>query len=197
VSGTEIVAIGASLGGLAALQTLLRRLPADLPSTVVIVQHRTHDGDSRLVDLLQSHAALPVSEPDDKEPIEAGHVYLAPANYHLIVERQFFSLSVDPPVWFSRPSIDVLFESVADSYAASAIGVVLTCSNEDGAAGAEAIKRAGGLVLIQDPTGAESPVAVRAVLARTQVDAVLDLEQLADRLCQLVRWPVPRSSRSG
>jgi two-component system chemotaxis response regulator CheB len=179
MNGTRIVAVGASLGGLNAIETLLAALPPDFAATVVLVQHRKADPDSHLVELLGNHATLPVSEPDDKEPIEPGHVYLAPANYHLIAERGFFSLSTDPPVWFARPSIDVLFETVADSYGAEAIAVMLTGSNEDGAAGAHAVKRAGGQVVVQDPTTAESPVAPRAVLARTPVDAVLRLPQIA------------------
>jgi two-component system chemotaxis response regulator CheB len=178
----RIVAVGASLGGLDAIETVLEGLPADFAATVVLVQHRSVERESRLVDLLGHHSLLPVSEPDDKEPIEPGHVYLAPSNYHLIVERGFFSLSTDPPVWFARPSIDVLFESVADTYGAEAIAVMLTSSNDDGAAGAHALKRAGGRVLVQDPATAESPIAPRAVLARTPVDAILRLDEIASYL---------------
>jgi two-component system chemotaxis response regulator CheB len=182
MNDARIVAVGASLGGLDAIETVLEGLPTDFAATVVLVQHRSVDRESRLVDLLGNHSALPVSEPDDKEPIEPGRVYLAPSNYHLIVERGFFSLSTDPPVWFARPSIDVLFESVADTYGAEAIAVMLTSSNEDGAAGAHALKLAGGRVLVQDPTTAESPVAPRAVLARTPVDAILRLDEIASYL---------------
>jgi two-component system chemotaxis response regulator CheB len=184
MSGVRIVAVGASLGGLDALETVLAALPPSFAAAVVLVQHRRADSDGQLVELLGHHSALPVSEPDDKEAMEPGHVYLAPSNYHLIVERGFFSLSTDPPVWFARPSIDVLFESVADSYGAEAIAVMLTCANEDGAAGARAVKVAGGRVLVQDPATAESPVAPRAVLARTPVDAVLPLDQIAAFLCR-------------
>jgi two-component system chemotaxis response regulator CheB len=182
MSDARIVAVGASLGGLDAMKTLLAALPPDFAAAVVLVQHRRADPESHLVNLLGHHSALPVSEPDDKEPIERGHVYLAPPNYHLIVERGFFSLSTDPPVWFARPSIDVLFESVADSYGAEAIAVMLTGANEDGAAGARAVKLAGGRVLVQDPATAESPVAPRAVLAGTPVDAVLSVDQIASFL---------------
>jgi two-component system, chemotaxis family, protein-glutamate methylesterase/glutaminase len=179
MTGVRIVAVGASLGGLKAIETLLAALPPDFAAPVVLVQHRKVDPDSHLVDLLGQHSAIPVSEPDDKQPIEPGHVYLAPSDYHLIVERGFFSLSTDPPVWFARPSIDVLFESVADSYGAEAIAVMLTSSNDDGAAGARAVKLAGGQVVVQDPTTAESPIAPRAVMARTAVDAVLGITQIA------------------
>ena len=174
-----VVAVGASLGGLSALRTVLAALPPSLRCALAVVQHRKAEAKSRLVDLLADHSALAVSEPDDKEPIEPGHVYLAPPNYHLIVERGFFSLSTEPPVWFARPSIDVLFESVADSYGPDAIAVMLTGANEDGAAGARAVKAAGGRVLVQDPRTAESPLAPEAVLASTPVDAVLGLEEIA------------------
>ena len=108
-----------------------------------MVQHRRPEVDSRLLELLKGHSPLPVIEPEDKEPILPGHVYLAPPNYHLIVERGFFSLSLDPPVLFARPAIDILFESVADSYGAAGIAVMLTGSNDDGARGAKALKDAG------------------------------------------------------
>jgi two-component system chemotaxis response regulator CheB len=184
-----IIAVGASLGGLTATRVLLAGLPASLDCAVVLVQHRGPDMSGRLVELLRSHSRLPVSEPDDKEPIQPGHVYVAPSSYHLLVERAFFSLSLDAPVWFARPSIDVLFESVADSYGPSAVAVMLTCASEDGAAGAHAVKRAGGLVLVQDPAMAEAPEGLRAVLARTPVDDVLPVERLAARLTGL--WAVP------
>ena len=102
----------------------------------MIVQHRRAEVDGRLLELLNGHSSLPVVEPDDKEPIRPGHVYLAPSNYHLVAERGFFSLSLDPPVLFARPAIDVLFESVADSYGSTGVAVMLTGSNDDGAIGA-------------------------------------------------------------
>ena len=181
-STVEVVAIGASLGGLRALQVLLPALPPGLPASVIVAQHRRADPDSRLQWLLAQACALPVIEPEDKLPLEAGHVYLAPSDYHLLVERGWLALSVDPPVQFARPSIDVLFESVADAYGPRALGVMLTSASADGAAGAAAIKRAGGQVLVQDPATAESPVGPRAVIAQTAVDAVLPLEALAAAL---------------
>jgi two-component system chemotaxis response regulator CheB len=138
-----------------------------------------------LVELLQKQCVLPVSEPEDKTPIERDHVYVAPSDYHLLVERDHVALSVDPPVWYARPSIDVLFESVADAYGPAAVGVMLTNSNEDGAAGARAIKRAGGRLIVQDPETAESPVGPRAVLALTEVDAILPIQSIADALVKL------------
>ena len=183
----SVIAIGASLGGLRAMQILLRGLPPELPVSVVVAQHRRADPESRLVSLLARECVLPLVEPEDKLPLEPGHVYLAPSDYHLLVERGTLALSIDPPVQFARPSIDVLFESVADAYGPAAVGVMLTSSSADGAAGAEAIKRAGGKMLVQDPETAESPIGPRAVLARTVVDGVLPIAGIADALLAMVR----------
>jgi two-component system, chemotaxis family, protein-glutamate methylesterase/glutaminase len=192
-SKCEIVAIGASLGGLLAVQTLLRGIPKDFGATLVLAQHRRADPGSLLTNLLAKHCVLPVLEPEDKTPIERDCVYVAPSDYHMLVEDGHLALSVDPPVCYARPSIDVLFESVADSYGPAAVGVMLTNSNEDGAAGAKAIKRAGGRIIVQDPDTAESPVGPKAVLASTEVDAVLPIESIARAL---VQWCSrrPRSS---
>jgi len=181
----RIIAVGASLGGLDACQTLLRGLPPAFACPIAIVQHRRPEVDGRLVELLNGRSSLPVVEPDDKERIEPGHVYLAPPNYHLVVEDGFFSLSLDAPVLFARPSIDVLFESVADSYGPAAVAVMLTSSNDDGASGAHAVKAAGGRVIIQDPATAKAPEAPRAVLAAVAVDRILQLEEIAGYLVEL------------
>jgi two-component system chemotaxis response regulator CheB len=195
MSSVEIVAVGASLGGLHAVQLLLRAMPAELGASVVIAQHRKADADSRLRELLASVSKLPVIEPEDRTRIELNHVYIAPSDYHMLVEDGVVSLSIDPPVHHARPSIDVLFESVADAYGAACVGVVLTNSNEDGARGAAAIKRAGGKVFVQDPETAESPIGPRAALASTAVDAVLKLEELPIVLARLCR--VQRKSGTG
>ena len=181
----DVVAIGASLGGLDAVRALLRNIPEDFTAPIVVAQHRMNDPDGLLVDLLAGQSRLPVSEPDDKEPILCGHVYVAPPDYHLIVERGYFALSTDEAVCHARPSIDVLFESVALSYGPLAIAVVLTGSSRDGAEGARAVKAAGGRVLVQDPRTAWSPVAPKAVLATTAVDAVLDIDGLGAKLTAL------------
>jgi two-component system, chemotaxis family, protein-glutamate methylesterase/glutaminase len=181
----ELVAVGASLGGLLQLERLLSRLPKELPAAIALCQHRNDDTDSTLVRLLQKHSKLPVSEPEPLEPILPGRAYLAPAGYHLLVDDRTFSLSVDPPVNFARPSVDVLFESVADAYGRNAVGVILTSSSADGANGARAITRAGGKLAVQDPTTAESPVAPRATLERTRADFVGDTEHIVE---VLIRW---------
>lgn len=185
MSPVRVIAIGASLGGLHAIQTLLGSFPAQLGASIVIAQHRRADPDSRLSWLLSRAVKLPVIEPEDKTPLAVDHVYVAPSDYHLLVEHGSLALSIDAPVRFARPSIDVLFESVADAYGPAAVAVVLTCSNEDGADGARAIKRAGGRVFVQDPQSAESPVGPLATIASTKVDAVLPLEELAPALLAL------------
>jgi two-component system, chemotaxis family, protein-glutamate methylesterase/glutaminase len=182
MSAIEMVVMGASLGGLEALQWVLTGLPPGFPAAVAIVQHRLADIDSRLVVLLRKHSQLPVSEPEDQESIRTGHVYLAPADYHLLVEPGAFALSTEGLVNFARPSVDVLFESAADVYGERLLGVVLTGSNEDGAAGAAAIKRRGGIVLVQDPATALSPASPRATIARCAVSEVVPLEQMAGRI---------------
>ena len=187
MSAIQIVALGASLGGLNAVQTLLRGLPNQLGCSLVLAQHRRPDPDSMLVDLLAKHCAFPVIEPEDKTPLEPNTLYVAPGDYHMLVEDGHLALSIDAPVCFARPSIDVLFESVADAYGPAAVAVVLTNSNEDGAVGASAIKRAGGVVLVQDPETAESPIGPLSVLASTPVDAVLKIEALASELTKLCR----------
>jgi two-component system chemotaxis response regulator CheB len=188
MANAGLVAIGASLGGLDAVRLLLSGLPKTFPLPVVIVQHRMSDPDGMLVELLRERSLLPVVEPEDKDPIIGGHVYLAPSDYHLLVETGFFSLSMDEPVCHSRPSIDVLFESAADSYGQSAIAVMLTGSNRDGARGAAAVKASGGTVLVQDPKTALSPIAPEAVIGATVVDAILDVEALARRLSELGKY---------
>lgn len=182
MSASEVIAIRASLGGLNALSTVLSGLPASLGCSVLVVQHRRPDQHSILRALLAKSCKLPVVEPEDKAPLELNHVYLAPADYHMLVDRRVISLSVDAPVNHARPSIDVLFESLADSYGKHSVAVMLTSSNDDGARGAQSIKRAGGKVIVQDPTTAENGTGPRAVLARSTVDAVLKLEEIAAML---------------
>ena len=182
----EVIAIGASWGGLQAVGTLLEGIPQQLDQAIVVAQHRSSEsGRGVLESLLQRHIGRPVSEPGDKETIEPCHVYVAPANYHLLVEDGHFSLSVDARVQFARPSIDVFFESVAESYRDRAIGVVLTGANADGAAGLASIKRFGGVAVVQDPRTAERRTMPDAALAATEADAVLALEEIGPFLYRL------------
>ncbi|MBD1872336.1 chemotaxis protein CheB [Nodosilinea sp. FACHB-131] len=181
----ELIVIGTSLGGLSALKTLLGALPQDFSAALAVVQHRHRESDQGLGNFLQQFTVLPVHEVEDKECIQAGHVYLAPADYHLLVEYGYFSLSIDEPVSYARPSIDVLLESAADSYNERVIGVILTGANQDGVKGLSTLKARGGVAIVQDPDTAESPVLPRAAIAAIAVDAILPLSQIAPRLIHL------------
>lgn len=177
---TPLVMIGASLGGIEALSTILETLPEDLPAAVAIVQHRGADGDLGLARLLQRRSRLPVEDVQDKDPIEPGRIYLAPPDYHLLADGENFALSIDAAVNWARPSIDVLFESACDTSERLRIAILLTASNEDGARGIQAVRRAGGVTIVQDPDEAESDVAPRAALKRARVDHVLGLNAITD-----------------
>jgi two-component system chemotaxis response regulator CheB len=144
----SVVGIGTSWGGLAAMTKLLGGLPGDFSLPVVVVQHRGKDSDRLLSELLQDATDLRVCEAEDKEPLEPGTVHIAPANYHVLVDAGYLSLTVEDPVRFSRPSIDVMFSSAADTYGSGAIGVVLTGANEDGSRGLSHIVRRGGRALV-------------------------------------------------
>ena len=181
----EIVVIGASFGGLAALQILLPGLSPEFPVPVVVVQHRRKDADDGLCEYLRKRSHLPLGEPNDKEKLEPGRVYLAPRDYHLLIEESIFALSTESPVGFARPSIDVLFESAADVYRERVIGVILTGANRDGAKGLAKIKAFGGVAVVQDPETSESRVMPEAALAATLVDRVLPLPEIADFLNEL------------
>lgn len=181
----EIVVVGTSLGGLAALETLLAGLPGDFPLPLAVVQHRRASAESMLANLLRRHCVLPVKEPHDKDQIEAGRVYLAPADYHLLIEAGAFALSTEGPVQYARPSVNVLFTSAADTYRSGVIGVVLTGANEDGAQGAARIKAAGGFLIVQAPETAECAVMPRAALAAAAADQVLPLPEIAPFLARL------------
>jgi two-component system, chemotaxis family, protein-glutamate methylesterase/glutaminase len=181
----ELIVMGTSLGGLAALKTLLGALPKDFAVALAVVQHRHRESDPGLDIFLQQFTALPVHEVEDKQSIWPGHVYLAPAGYHLLVESGYFSLSTDEPVSYACPSIDVLLESAADAYQDRAIGVILTGANEDGVKGLLALKAQGGVTIVQDPDTAESPVLPRAAIAAHAADWVLPLPQIAAHLIHL------------
>jgi two-component system chemotaxis response regulator CheB len=187
----EIIVVGTSIGGLKALQTLLSGLPGGFSVPLVIVQHRGKDSETGLCEFLGRHSRIPISEPEDKESILPGHAYLAPRDYHLMVEKGGFALSTDPAVCFARPSIDVLFESAADHYEERTIGVVLTGANRDGARGLAAIKSRGGLTLVEDPGSAACPEMPEAAIANTEVDKVLSLVELGPLLGELCYSATP------
>jgi two-component system chemotaxis response regulator CheB len=185
----QLILIGTSWGGLAALRSIVSALPADFGVPVAIVQHRHRDSDAMLARFLQGHTGLCVCEVEDKQPVEAGKIFIAPANYHLFVEPGFFSLSIDAPVRYSRPSIDVAMMSAADSYAHHAVGVVLTGANADGAAGLRRMADGGGLAVVQDPATAEMPVMPRAALDAVPTARVFTLDRIGEFLRQLTPAP--------
>lgn len=182
----EAIVIGASAGGVEALGLILPALPAKFGPSLLIVLHLPRERPSLLVEIYEKRCALPIREADDKEPIEPGTVYFAPPDYHMLVERnRQIALSTDEPVHFSRPSVDVLFESAADAYADRLLGVILTGANEDGAAGLHAIHRAGGVTVVQRPDSAKVPLMVVSALQRNPADFVLSLPQIAELLVGL------------
>jgi two-component system chemotaxis response regulator CheB len=183
----EIIVIGASLGGLRALSVLLAGLPADFTPPIVIAQHRHASSGGSLIAVLQPYSALPIEEIEDKREICGQRVYLAPADYHVLLEPGSFALSTEAPVTYARPSIDVLFESAADVYADRAVGVILTGASDDGARGLARIKQRGGIALAQEPASAESAVMPAAAIAAVRVDYILPIEQLAPMLLDLCR----------
>jgi len=182
----EAVVIGASAGGVQALSALSAALPADLRVPCFVVIHLPRESPSLLPEIFSAHCKRPVGEAQDKEPVQAGTVYIAPPDYHLLLDRgPTLALSTDELVHYSRPSIDVLFESAADVYGKGLLGIILTGWNQDGADGLQAVHRAGGLTIVQNPDTAEAPVMPQAALARTAVDYILNLEEIAALLAAL------------
>jgi two-component system, chemotaxis family, protein-glutamate methylesterase/glutaminase len=182
----ELIVIGTSLGGLSALKVLLGGLIAPFPLAIAVVQHRHKESSHVMGGHIQQYTTLPIFEAEDKDELLPGHVYLAPADYHLLIERGYMTLSVDEPVCFARPSIDVLFESAADAYADRVIGIILTGANRDGTNGLARIKACGGLTIVQDPATAETGVMPQAAMTKTAVDAILPLPEIAPYLVNLL-----------
>lgn len=179
----DSIVIGASVGGVEALSVLLPALPVRLGASVFIVLHLPREVPSMLVEIFKHKCALPVREAEDKEPVEPGTVYFAPPDYHLLVDQgPRIALSADDPVNFSRPSIDVLFESAADVFAERLLGIILTGASNDGALGLEAVYRAGGITIVQEPGSAQASLMPRSALERIPVDYVFSLEQMARQL---------------
>ena len=179
----SLIVIGTSAGGVEALSAVLPALPPTLGAAVLVVIHLPRERPSLLVDIFGPKCRLPVREAQDKEPLLAGTIYFAPPDYHLLVDRERgepqLALSADDLVNFSRPSIDVLFESAADLYGPSVLGLLLTGASHDGAAGLLSIRRAGGYTVVQDPKAAQAPAMVLAALGLSAVDRVLPLPEIA------------------
>jgi two-component system chemotaxis response regulator CheB len=195
--GPELIVIGCSLGGMNALQIILSNLTHDFCVPIAVAQHRHKKSNESLPAYFRRQTDLKVVDAEDKQWIQAGHVYLAPADYHLLIERNGargeLSLSVDEAVRYSRPSIDVLFESAADAYKDRVVAVVLTGANDDGARGAARIKARGGMVIAQEPETAEAPAMPRAAIEAVQVDRILRLEDIAPFLTEVCHPTVSRS----
>jgi two-component system chemotaxis response regulator CheB len=179
----EAVVIGASVGGIEALSQLLPVLSADSRAAYLIVIHLPRHKPSLLIEVFAPRCPLPVREAEDKAPIEPGTVYFAPPDYHLLVdEGPTLALSVDDPVFFSRPSIDVLFQSAAEFYDRRLLGIILTGANEDGARGLAAVVDAGGSAIVQDPREAMAPALPSAACRLAPAAQVLTIEQIKDAL---------------
>jgi two-component system chemotaxis response regulator CheB len=175
----EIIVIGTSWGGLDAVSRLLDRLHDDVHQPIIVAQHRSvASEDGGLARLLALHTTRDVSDPDDKTPLEPDHVYLSPPDYHVLVEAGHLALSTEGPVQYARPSVDVLFESVADAYGPRAVGIVLTGANSDGAAGLARIKDRGGVAIVQEPMTSLQRTMPDAAIAATTADAILPLEEI-------------------
>ncbi len=182
----ELVVIGSSNGGARTLPLLLADLPPDFPAAVVAVQHRGPEVEiGGLASYLRSRSALPVREAEDDQPVEPGVVHLAPADYHLLVEGARFALSTEAPLRHARPSIDVLFESAAEAYGERLVGVVLTGTGRDGAAGLRRIGRRGGFTIVQDPATCERHEMPEAAIAARRPKRVVPVEEMAQLLVGL------------
>ena len=192
----ELIAMGASWGGMRAIALVLEALPKGFELPLVVTQHRPPGGgDEMLERVLGRSSKLPVVPAHDKEPLRPGNVFVAPPDYHLIVEAGHLALSTDDFVQFARPSIDVLFESAADAYGAGAVGVLLTGVNQDGAAGLARIAAAGGLTIAQDPETAERPEMPAAAIKRGAAKRVLELDRIGPFLAGLDPVEASRGTR--
>jgi two-component system chemotaxis response regulator CheB len=183
----DAIVIGSSAGGLKALLELLSFIPKSYPIPIIIVQHLLDGNDSMLAELLDEKSAIRVKEAEDKEPLLEGFAYLAPPGYHLLIEDDHtLSLSMDPRVNFSRPSIDVLFDSAAFVYEERCIGIVLTGASGDGSQGLCKIKENGGLTLVQDPSTAEFNTMPKTAIEAIAVDHILPLDEMGHFLISIV-----------
>lgn len=182
----EAVVMGVSAGGLYALSVILERLPADYPVPIIIVQHRSRDERTLLEEVLQVKCKIRIKQADEKEQIKNKIVYFAPPDYHLLIERdKTFSLSCEPPVNYSRPSIDVLFETACSVYKETLVAIILTGANSDGAVGIQKIKKSGGVTIAQKPATAAFPFMPQAAIDRNGIQYILELNEITDFLLQL------------
>jgi len=174
------VVVGSSAGGLNALRILLSNIDKDFSMPVIIVQHISPDSENYLIHILNDLKRLKVKEADEKEKPRAGYAYVAPPNYHLLIESdQSFTFTVDERVNYARPSIDVLFQTAAEVYREHLIGIILTGANSDGSLGLKRIKELGGMAIVQDPATAEADSMPKAAIQACAVDHVLGIEEIS------------------
>lgn len=191
----DMILMGASAGGVEAVGVLLAGLPAALEAALIIVIHVPPGNDDLLARVLAPRCALPLLEASDKQPADAGKVYIAPAGYHLLLEPAgTFALSLDEPVNFSRPSIDVLFESAAYAYRERVLAIVLTGANADGAEGLRIVRAFGGTAWVQDPASASSPAMPSAAIERAGADRIMTLNDMAQELAGIAAGDYRRSA---
>jgi two-component system chemotaxis response regulator CheB len=183
----EAIVIGVSSGGLKALKLIFSSLSSDFPVPIIVVQHVGPRSENSWIKLLTDSCNIPIKEADEKEKIRNGIIYIAPSNYHLMIEMdKTFALTIDERVNFARPSIDVLFESAAEAYKEKLIGIILTGANNDGSRGVKRIKELGGMVIIQDPETAESPLMPKSAIAAIQPDYILSLDQIGKQIIKIM-----------
>ncbi len=179
----QAIVIGASSGGLHALKKLLPAIPADFPCPILIVQHISPVSENYLTVILDKISQIHVKEADEKEIVIPGTAYVAPPDYHMLVEAdKTLSFSVEDKVNYSRPSIDVLFQTAADAYQNHLVGILLTGANADGSGGMAYIKSKGGFTIVQDPTEAESPFMPKAAIQHHKPDLILSLDRIMEQL---------------
>lgn len=182
----EAIVIGVSSGGMQAMNAIFPLLPKDFKVPIIIVQHIGAHSDGEWIRILDHKCNLHVKEADEKEMIEPGNIYIAPPNYHLLIEKnKTFSLTIDQRVNFARPAIDVLFETAAQAYQKKLIGVILTGSNYDGTKGMATIKDLGGLTIAQDPSTAASSFMPASAIAAMQPDYILSLDDIVKLLLKI------------
>lgn len=183
----QAIVIGTSAGGLYALSDLLKQLPVDYPVPLIVVQHRSKDQRDLLEEVLQSKCKISIKQADEKEKIKGGYVYIAPPDYHLLIESDMtFSLSSDDMVLYSRPSINVLFESAAGVYKDKLIGIILTGANSDGASGISMIKKFGGLTIAQAPEEAQFPFMPDASIETKNIQQIWTIAEIQNFLQTLI-----------
>jgi len=191
----DIIVIGTSAGGIVALQVLLSDLPSDLNAAVFIVIHVSPQGGNILPSILARKSKLPLTQPEDGETIQFGHIYLTCPDHHLLVEPGKIQVTREPKENRYRPAIDLLFRSAARAYGPRVIGVVLTGMLDDGTAGLRDIKRGGGIAVVQDPETALFPGMPSSAISKVSVDYILQLDEIAPTLAMLVRGPAKEGAK--